>query len=53
MIKSIGINGYDGMIKEIEDPSTAKTEAEMILLFSQLVNLFQNLKDKFTKNIGK
>ena len=47
MIKSIGINGYDGLIREIEDNSTVKTEAEMILLFSQLVNLFQNLKDKF------
>jgi CheY-like chemotaxis protein len=47
MIKSIGINGYDGLIKEIEDNSIVKTEAEMILLFSQLVNLFQNLKDKF------
>jgi PAS domain S-box-containing protein len=47
MIKSIGINGYDGLIREIEDISIVKTEAEMILLFSQLVNLFQNLKDKF------
>jgi PAS domain S-box-containing protein len=53
MIKSIGINGYDGMIKEIEDTTIEKTEAEMILLFSQLVDLFQNLKDKFTQNIGK
>lgn len=47
MIKSIGINGYDGLIREIEDIRIVKTEAEMILLFSQLVNLFQNLKDKF------
>jgi CheY-like chemotaxis protein len=52
MIKSIGINGYDGMIKEIEDTSVEKTEAEMILLFSQLVDLFQNLKDKVTQNMG-
>jgi PAS domain S-box-containing protein len=52
MIKSIGINGYDSMIKEIEDTSVEKTEAEMILLFSQLVDLFQNLKDKFTQNMG-
>ena len=49
MIKSIGINGYDGLIREIEDNSIVKTEAEMVLLFSQLVNLFQNLKDKFIR----
>jgi PAS domain S-box-containing protein len=52
MIKSIGINGYDGLIKEIEDTNIAKTESELILMFSQLVELFQNLKDKFASNMA-
>lgn len=48
MIKSIGIHGYDELIKEIEDDSIDKTEPEMILLFNQLVDLFKNLKSKFS-----
>ena len=48
MIKSIGIHGFDGLIKEIEDDSIDKTEAEMILMFNQLVDLFKNLKSKFS-----
>ena len=48
MIKSIGINGYDALMKEIEDDSIVKTEAELQLLYAQLVELFENLKIKFT-----
>jgi hypothetical protein len=44
MIKSIGINGFDGLIREIEDDTIKKTEAEMTLMFSQLIDLFHNLK---------
>jgi len=29
-----------------------KTESELILMFSQLVELFQNLKDKFTLSMA-
>lgn len=49
MIKSIGITGYDGLIREIEDDGFAKTESEMTLMFSQIINLFQNLRDRFKK----
>jgi CheY-like chemotaxis protein len=49
MIKSIGINGFDGLIREIEDDTVHKTESEMTLMFSQLIDLFQNLKNKITQ----
>lgn len=49
MIKSIGITGFDGLIREIEDDGFAKTESEMTLMFSQLIDLFQNLRDRFKK----
>ena len=49
MIKSIGINGFDGLIREIEDDTIKKTEAEMTLMYSQLIDLFQNLQ----KRIGE
>ncbi len=49
MIKSIGINGFDGLIREIEDDSIKKTEAEMTLMYSQLIDLFHNLQ----KRIGE
>jgi PAS domain S-box-containing protein len=46
MIKSIGINGFDGLIREIEDDTVNKTESEMTLMFSQLIDLFQNLQTR-------
>jgi signal transduction histidine kinase/DNA-binding NarL/FixJ family response regulator len=46
MIKSIGINGFDGLIREIEDDTVNKTESEMTLMFSQLIDLFQNLRTR-------
>lgn len=49
MIKSIGINGFDGLIREIEDETVHKTESEMTLMFSQLIDLFQNLQNKITQ----
>ena len=48
MIKSIGINEYDALMKEIEDDSIIKTESELLLLYAQLIELFENLKIKFT-----
>jgi PAS domain S-box-containing protein len=44
MIKSIGINGFDGLIREIEDDAIKKTEAEMTLMYDQLIDLFRNLQ---------
>jgi PAS domain S-box-containing protein len=49
MIKSIGINGFDGLIREIEDETVHKTESEMTLMFSQLIDLFQNLQNKISQ----
>jgi hypothetical protein len=46
MIKSIGINGFDGLIREIEDNTVNKTESEMTLMFSQLIDLFKNLQTR-------
>jgi PAS domain S-box-containing protein len=46
MIKSIGINGFDGLIREIEDDTVNKTESEMTLMFSQLIDLFKNLQTR-------
>ncbi len=46
MIKSVGINGFDGLIREIEDDSIVKTESEMTLMFTQLIDLFQNLRTR-------
>jgi len=48
MIKSIGVNGFDGLIREIEDETIKKTEAEMTLMYSQLIDLFQNLKSRIS-----
>lgn len=47
MIKSIGINGFDGLISEIENESVRKTESEMTLMYSQLIELFKMLKSRF------
>jgi CheY-like chemotaxis protein/HPt (histidine-containing phosphotransfer) domain-containing protein/two-component sensor histidine kinase len=47
MIKSIGIDGLDGLIHEIEDESVQKSNNEMVLMFTQLVQLFKNLKERF------
>ena len=46
MVKSIGINGFDGLIREIEDETVKKTESEMTLMFSQLIDLFHNLQTR-------
>ena len=46
MIKSIGINGFDGLIREIEDDTIKKNETEMTLMFSQLIDLFNNLQKR-------
>jgi HPt (histidine-containing phosphotransfer) domain-containing protein len=47
MIKSIGIDGLDGLIQEIEDQSKEKSNSEMVLMFSQLIQLFKNIKERF------
>jgi PAS domain S-box-containing protein len=47
MIKSIGIDGLDGIIAEIEDDSIVKTNNEMVLMFTQLIQLFKNIKERF------
>jgi CheY-like chemotaxis protein/HPt (histidine-containing phosphotransfer) domain-containing protein len=47
MIKSIGIDGLDGLISEIEDQSKEKSNSEMVLMFSQLILLFRNIKERF------
>ena len=49
MIKSIGINGFDGLIREIEDDTLKKTEAEMTLMYTQLIDLFQNLQRRISE----
>jgi hypothetical protein len=49
MIKSIGINGFDGLIREIEDDSIKKTEAEMTLMYAQLIDLFHNLQKRISE----
>ena len=51
MIKSIGIDGLDGIIAEIEDDSIVKTNNEMVLMFTQLIQLFKNIKERFDKII--
>ena len=48
MIKSIGINGFDGLISEIENDSVRKSESEMTLMYSQLIDLFTMLKSRFS-----
>lgn len=47
MIKSIGIDLLDGLILEIEDQSIEKSNSEMALLFSQIIQLFRNIKERF------
>jgi hypothetical protein len=47
MIKSIGIDGLDGLISEIEDQSKEKSNSEMVLMFSQLIQLFRSIKERF------
>ena len=47
MINSIGINGYDGLISEVEDENIQKTDAELMLMYSQLTDLFKMLKSRF------
>jgi CheY-like chemotaxis protein len=49
MIKSIGIDGLDGLIQEIEDESVEKSNNEMVLMFTQLIQLFKNMKERFNQ----
>jgi hypothetical protein len=51
MIKSIGIDIFDGLILEIEDQSIEKTNSEMALMFNQLVQLFRSIKEKFQEMV--
>ena len=51
MIKSIGVDIFDGLILEIEDQSTEKTNSEMALMFNQLIQLFRNIKEKFQEMV--
>lgn len=51
MIKSIGIDIFDGLILEIEDQSIEKTNSEMALMFNQLLQLFRSIKEKFQEMI--
>jgi hypothetical protein len=48
MIKSIGINGFDELISEVEDDNIPKTDSELILMYSQLTDLFKMLKARFS-----
>jgi PAS domain S-box-containing protein len=48
MIKSIGLNGFDGLISEVEDENIPKTDSELILMYSQLTDLFKMLKARFS-----
>ena len=50
MMKSIGIDGLDGLIQEIEDEAVKKTNNEMVLMFTQLIQLFKNLKERFNES---
>lgn len=47
MIKSIGIDVLDGLILEIEDQSIEKSNSEMALMFSQIIQLFRSIKERF------
>jgi signal transduction histidine kinase/CheY-like chemotaxis protein/HPt (histidine-containing phosphotransfer) domain-containing protein len=47
MIKSIGIDALDGLIFEIEDQSKEKSNSEMALMFTQIIQLFRNIKERF------
>ncbi|MEY2812554.1 MAG: hypothetical protein RI991_1549, partial [Bacteroidota bacterium] len=47
MIKSIGVDVLDGLILEIEDQSIEKSNSEMALMFSQIIQLFRNIKERF------
>ena len=49
MIKSIGIDSLDGLIQEIEDESVEKSNNEMVLMFTQLIQLFKNMKERFNQ----
>lgn len=51
MIKSIGIDIFDGLILEIEDQSIEKTNSEMALMFNQIVQLFRSIKEKFQEMV--
>ena len=51
MIKSIGIDGLDDLILEIEDSTKEKSNSEMVLMFSQLIQLFRNIKERFNEMI--
>ena len=48
MIKSIGINSFDGLISEIEDDNVLKSESEMILMYSQLTELFKMIQSRLS-----
>jgi signal transduction histidine kinase/CheY-like chemotaxis protein/HPt (histidine-containing phosphotransfer) domain-containing protein len=47
MIKSIGIDVLDGLILEIEDQTIEKSNSEMALMFSQIIQLFRSIKERF------
>ncbi len=51
MIKSIGIDGLDDLIFEIEDSTKEKSNSEMVLMFSQLIQLFRNIKERFKEMV--
>jgi PAS domain S-box-containing protein len=47
MINSLGLKTYDGIISEIEDDTLVKSDAEMTLMFTQVVDLFKNIRESF------
>lgn len=47
MIQSIGVDGLDGLIEQIEDPTKEKSNSEMVLMFTQFIQLFRNIKERF------
>lgn len=48
MINSIGIDNYDFLIEELEDDTLHKSESEYKLMYSQLISLFQSIKERFS-----
>ena len=49
MINSIGIDSFDFLINQLEDDTLYKTDSEYKLMYQQLINLFQGIKEEFIK----
>jgi DNA-binding response OmpR family regulator len=51
MIQSIGVDGLDGLIEQIEDSTKEKSNSEMVLMFTQFIQLFKNIKERFQDKV--